>query len=284
MPDDLFTRIAQGLRAYQRIKCLGKWVFKTHKQFPFCAVQNITPHIYFDFFNKLVTIDLRIFHPLFHSVIPGLPLRWEPIFTQDHFFVSPSNQDAFQWVMGMPWSFPHLWIFGPKGCGKTHLAKLWAKKHHAEWVRPDRLDAINRQSRCYIVDFDQLDPESAHQAHMYSFLVHVQEYNKTCLWISRHSSSLWQGSLADVTSRVRSLVNAEIKAPDDVLLAKVLEKTLRDIGWKMQPRLIDFLIRRMPRSFAGVSELTTLVQHYATHNGLGVAQLKTILRCIERDD
>jgi chromosomal replication initiation ATPase DnaA len=183
--------------------------------------------------------------------------------------------------MHWPWSFPHLWIFGPQGCGKTHLAKLWNKQRHAEWVDPTKLHALNRQAHCYIIDFGHTDPQTLDQTHVYSFLIHVQEYNKTCLWLSRYSSALWQGPLADVASRVRPMVSAEIKAPDDELLAKVLEKTLMDIGWKIHPRLISFLIRRMPRSFAGVSELTNLVKHYAVRNGLSLHHLKTILRCIE---
>jgi chromosomal replication initiation ATPase DnaA len=216
-----------------------------------------------------------------YTVITALPLRWEPAFTQDHFFVSPSNQYAFHWIMQWPWPFPHVWIFGPQGCGKTHLATLWAGKHQAHWIAPHDLPIMDPQA-CWIIDWDSLDLEKIDQSQLYGFLMHVQESQTRCLWISRRSAAAWDGPLADVTSRIRAMVSLEIRAPDDLLLGKILEKSLLDIGWKISAKLIDFLVRRMPRSFSSVADLTQLVhQHAWKYPGLSAQRLKSLLRSIE---
>jgi chromosomal replication initiation ATPase DnaA len=210
----------------------------------------------------------------------ALPLRWAPIFTQDHFFISLSNEDAFSWIHFWPWPFSHLWMFGPHGCGKTHLATLWAKKHNAYWIDPHHFPSVLPHAYC-IIDWNTADPNRINHADVYAFLLRVQESQARCLWLAHQSAAHWDGPVADVRSRIHAMMSVEITPPDDILLAKVLEKSLLDIGWKIHPRLIAFLVRRMPRSFSSVAELTRMVRHHGDKPGLSVGHLKSILHHIE---
>jgi len=218
------------------------------------------------------------------SVISNLPLQWNPRLTQNDFFVSPSNESAFEWIVRWPWPFENLWIFGPTGCGKTHLATLWAARQKAVWLTPwnesSDLDMLTSGS-CAIVDWNNQAAEQMDPVKLYAFLMRLQEMRIHCLWLSRTSAMTWHSPLADVNSRIHAMVRVEITAPDDVLLAKILEKSFCDIGWKVNPRLIHFLIRRMPRSFAGVAEMIDLVHQHSTSSGLSISGLKSILESLQ---
>ena len=216
------------------------------------------------------------------SVISTLPLQWNPRLTQNDFFVSPSNESAFEWIVRWPWPFENLWIFGPKGCGKTHLATLWAARHQAVWLTPWNPSHASMPKRggCAIVDWDNQAAEQMDPVKLYAFLMYLQEMSIHCLWLSRTSAMTWHSPLADVNSRIHAMVRVEITPPDDMLLAKILQKSFCDIGWRVNPRVIHFLIRRMPRSFAGVAQLMDLVHRHSTSSGLSISGLKSILESL----
>src|SRR5690606_4395504 len=46
--------------------------------------------------------------------------------------ISECNRDALGWLDKWPaWPAPALVIYGPAGCGKTHLARMWQEKSAA---------------------------------------------------------------------------------------------------------------------------------------------------------
>ena len=47
------------------------------------------------------------------------------IYKREDFYVSPSNQEAYDFVNNWPrWIKRIVNIFGPQGCGKTHIASF----------------------------------------------------------------------------------------------------------------------------------------------------------------
>ena len=53
------------------------------------------------------------------------------------FLVAPSNQEAVNWLNRWPdWQVPAIVIYGPPGCGKSHLANLFLAKSGAILVTP----------------------------------------------------------------------------------------------------------------------------------------------------
>ena len=48
---------------------------------------------------------------------------------REDFLVSPCNQEAVTMIEGWPmWPYFALCIYGATGCGKTHLANVWANQ------------------------------------------------------------------------------------------------------------------------------------------------------------
>ena len=65
----------------------------------------------------------------------ALDLQYRPAFELDAFLVSGSNADAIAWLDKWPdWPASGLAINGPAGCGKTHLAHVWAEVASARIV------------------------------------------------------------------------------------------------------------------------------------------------------
>ena len=56
-----------------------------------------------------------------------LDLGHRPAFGRDDFLVAPGNREAVEWIDRWPrWIGHALAIFGPAGCGKTHLVHVFA--------------------------------------------------------------------------------------------------------------------------------------------------------------
>src|SRR3954469_13934463 len=64
------------------------------------------------------------------------------------FVVSDSNRDAVAWADRWPdWPGAALAVYGPQGCGKTHLAHVWLEKLRlagsvARFLEPSALEQL----------------------------------------------------------------------------------------------------------------------------------------------
>jgi chromosomal replication initiation ATPase DnaA len=66
-----------------------------------------------------------------------LPLPYHEAMTENDFMVTASNREAVAWALERaPSSWPHhcLILYGPPGCGKTHLLSVWAEKNAARRI------------------------------------------------------------------------------------------------------------------------------------------------------
>ncbi|MDD5586866.1 MAG: DnaA/Hda family protein [Alphaproteobacteria bacterium] len=67
-----------------------------------------------------------------------LPLPHHEAMTADDFMITASNREAVSWVLERePASWPAhcLILYGPQGCGKTHLLTVWREKHNARRIK-----------------------------------------------------------------------------------------------------------------------------------------------------
>ena len=99
---------------------------------------------------------------------------------EQDFYVSSNNFSAYRLIESWP-NWPGKWvnIFGPKGCGKTHLSNILKKKiNSVKIVQAKDIDNekafIQKNLKCLIIDnFDQNVDEKL----LYSILNHSKQQN-----------------------------------------------------------------------------------------------------------
>ena len=190
-----------------------------------------------------------------HSIImEQLTLKFpfsKKFFDQD-FFVSKNNYSAFKLIESWP-NWPGKWlnIFGESGSGKTHLAKILERKIKltklidAKNVNDNTIDELS-EIDCLIIDrFNNNIDENI----FYSILNQSKQLEKYLLINSLTSIKTTDFSLNDLKSRISSFIFIGIELPTDDLLKVIITKTLSDKQITISPKLTNFIINNIERSY-----------------------------------
>ena len=83
-----------------------------------------------------------------------LNLKHRPAFGRDDFFVAECNQEALSFIDLWPnWPGPLVWLYGPPGCGKSHLAAVWQEQSGANQLDQAQIISesisISRNFSCF---------------------------------------------------------------------------------------------------------------------------------------
>lgn len=178
---------------------------------------------------------------------------------REDFFVAPSNLDAVSWIDRWPdWPAPVLVLEGPPGCGKTHLARVWAARTGAAWRGQEGQSAETLSAGGGPLVIDPMDPwigsieSETTLFHLYNIL---KESGRTALVTLQTSPAAAPFVLPDLASRLRAAPLAAIRAPDDTLLAAILVKLFSDRQIKVGQDVLAYILPRMERSFAAARAL-----------------------------
>ena len=171
---------------------------------------------------------------------------------EQDFFVSSNNFSAYKLIESWP-NWPGKWlnIFGHTGSGKTHLAKILEKKIdkikliEAKDVNNKTLQDLNSLD-CLIIDsFDNNIDENL----LYSIFNQSKQLENYILINSINSIKDLKMNLEDLKSRVSSFLFIGIELPTDDLLKVIISKTLSDNQININPKLSDFIINNVERSY-----------------------------------
>ena len=177
----------------------------------------------------------------------------------EDFLRSPVNAEALDAVLRWPaWPAPALILWGPTGSGRTHLARIWARRSGARWLDGNRLGAapaalehLGHARHCVIDDADQVH-EDRTLLHLYNMIANQRGQ---LLLTASGPSGAWGVTLPDLLSRLRTAWSCAIREPDDALLAALLVKQLQDRQLTVLPGVVAYLARHMERSFAAARRI-----------------------------
>ncbi|MFO0998422.1 MAG: DnaA/Hda family protein [Alphaproteobacteria bacterium] len=216
-----------------------------------------------------------------------LPFKFEfrPALAMDDFVVAPSNREAIAWLdRWAEWPAPALSIYGPPGCGKTHLAHVFGASTGAVLLTPDMLDEadppilLHGSRFCVLADAGRA-AEQRDRAFLHLYNV-VSELRGRLLLTSRRPPARWSVALADLRSRVTALPAVAMAEPDDVLIAAVLAKMFSDRQLRVAPGVIEYLVTRMERSFAAARRAVAVIDDaaMAARRNITVPFVREVLR------
>ncbi|MGE4062975.1 MAG: DnaA/Hda family protein [Rhodospirillaceae bacterium] len=190
----------------------------------------------------------------------ALDLGHRPAFGREDFLVAPGNEEAVEWIDRWPaWPGHVLALFGPPGCGKSHLAQVFALKARAlALAAPDlsveNLGAALQRARAFVIEEGALADERA----LFHLFNAVRESNGALLLTGREPPARWPVELPDLRSRLSSIPAVRIAPPDDAMMEAVLVKLFADRQLSVGPDVISYVTRRIDRSFAAARELVAM--------------------------
>lgn len=191
----------------------------------------------------------------------ALDLPHRPSLGREDFMVANCNYEAVATIDLWPnWPYFAICIYGPTGCGKTHLANVFAQMVASQTPHPYRIPFIKASQltkdmahslfetspQIVIEELDELRNQEA-LFHLYNT---YRDLGGNILFTSSQAPARINFCLPDLRSRMNIVPALEIKAPDDELLMALLVKLFMDRQITPSQELLGFLLKNIQRSFS----------------------------------
>jgi chromosomal replication initiation ATPase DnaA len=185
-----------------------------------------------------------------------LDFNYEQNFRDDDFYVGKSNFYPFELINKWPkWEKNFLNISGEKFSGKTHLTNIFLKKHDGIRIKSSLLNNENlRTIKPYqniILEDLNLD---INEKLIYTLFNIIDQDNKFLIITSLEPITEINFQLKDLKSRTKNCLLTKIENPDDELMFALILKNLSDRQITLDKKLINFIIKRIERSYGKIFE------------------------------
>ncbi len=205
-------------------------------------------------------------------------------YLKEDFYVSPSNREAYDFINSWPkWVKRIANIFGPPGSGKTHITSILKNKTSVLEVEANSLSEkifaeFKTKESLIIRNLD----ESISEELLFSIWNIALQDNKYLLTTSIKSISTYKFKLPDLKSRINSCLSIGIKLPSDELISVILVKNFSDKQITVEKKQIDYIIKRIDRSYEKISEFISILDKYSLKKGspLNLKLIKEVLKMI----
>ncbi len=181
---------------------------------------------------------------------------YEKNMSYEDFYISKSNKHIFDLLNNWPrWEKNFLNIYGEKFSGKTHLANIFLKKFkgvkfEANLLNNEKIKDIKVHQNIILENLDKNIDEKL----FYTLINIIDQDNKFLIVTSNKSIVDMKFELNDLKSRTKNFLLQSIEKPDDELIYALLIKNLSDRQISIPKNLIDYIIKRINRSYSKIFE------------------------------
>ena len=206
------------------------------------------------------------------------------VYLKEDFYVSSSNQEAYEFISSWPrWIKRIANIFGPSGSGKTHLASILKSKTTTLKVESDALnDKIFFEFKINEALIIENLNENVSENLLFSLWNFALQDNKYLLTTSANPISAYKFKLPDLKSRASSSLMIGINLPSDDLISVILAKNFSDKQIKVEKKHIDYIIKRIDRSYEKISQFILTLDKHSLKKGspFNLKLIKEVLNMI----
>jgi len=190
---------------------------------------------------------------------------------KNDFYVSSNNFEAYKLIENWPnWPDNLVNVFGPKGCGKTHLSKILNQKINSVIVSPleiNKSDFSLPDIECLIIDNYE---NNIDQNLFYSIINNIKQANKYIVVNSKIPITKMKVDLKDLQSRLNSFVSFGINLPTDDLLRVMITKSFSDNQIKISNKNLEFIIKNIDRSYENVLKFIKNIDRESLSSGKSI--------------
>ena len=185
-----------------------------------------------------------------------LKFDYDQNFKDQDFYVSNSNQHSFTLLNSWPkWEKNFVNLIGEKFSGKTHLINIFLEKYKgikidAKNITNDFIKNIKIHENIVLENIDEKIDENL----LFTLINIVDQDNKYLIITSIIPIVDFKFELNDLKSRSINFILSQIEKPGDDLLYALILKNLSDRQISIDKKLIDFIIKRIDRSYGNISD------------------------------
>ena len=194
-------------------------------------------------------------------------------FTRDDFLEGPANAAGLALIDRWPdWPNRVMFLLGPEGSGKSHLAAIWAEQSGARSTSAHALTAMEvpgalATGALVIEDLKAADIDERALFHLLNL---AREDGAFVLMTARMPPT--EVELRDLRSRLRAVPAVELLPPDDHLFRALIVKFCADRQLAIDETVVSYLTTRLERSFAAVRQAVELLDAEALRLGRPVTR------------
>ena len=175
---------------------------------------------------------------------------------KEDFYLSKSNKHIFDFLNNWPkWEKNFLNIDGEKFSGKSHLVNIFLKKFKgikfdAHDLNDTKLKEIKIHQNVVLENLDS----NINEKLIYTLYNMIDLDNKYLIITSNKPIVNIEFQLIDLKSRAKNFLLLSIQKPDDDLMFALLLKNLSDRQIYIEKKLINYIIKRIDRSYSKIFE------------------------------
>jgi|TARA_B110000438_G_scaffold78814_1_gene78955 chromosomal replication initiation ATPase DnaA len=193
----------------------------------------------------------------------------EQAYKKEDFYVSSGNQEAYDFINLWPkWIKRIINIYGPTGSGKSHLAFMLESKTSCIKINSDEIkDNIFLQFKTREALIIENLKENVSEKLLFSLWNVALQDNKYILITSKKPISSYHFKMKDLMSRINSSLFIGINLASDDLISVILAKNFSDKQIKVEKKHIDYIVKRIDRSYEKISQFILISDKYSLKKG-----------------
>ena len=203
-------------------------------------------------------------------------------YLEKDFFVSSNNFEAYKLIESWPnWSNKWINIYGPTGCGKTHLINILKNKLKLTEIDAKNFDSkVNIQLENYQCLVIENFENNINENLLYSSINHIKQLDKCIIITSRKSIRDLNAKLSDLKSRFDSFLNLSINLPTDDMIRVIISKNFSDKQIDLNNRNLEFILKNIERSYEKISKFIKDIDDISLSTGksININLIKKVLQ------